>query len=324
MIAFINSPFQAYVLRCYLTSNNIKKTIFVVIREYNKVKGLTDTKTIKRCLDDKNIKYIIVKDGISKLKILPIFGIFFLNKNIIVGDILNKFNTIFLNFSLKRMVTVLLEDGTSFHVDSKEINDELTRYSIDICYCISGIPIGKYEKLKIVLGDNSPITNIEFAKTPYQTPYKFIILGSPLIEHNTCSELDYRKDLEQIMRYIEPSKYNGNVVYFRHRRENERRLRQTFSTVLKRAWDIRRSIIGFDLDMLSLTAHHYLDNKILISFPSTVILILAQNNLLNNCEQLCLKRPLKITNPNQQERSDRIFDICVNVLTEKGVNYVVL
>ena len=324
MIAFINSPFQAYVLRCYLTSNNINKTIFVVIREYNKFKGLSDAKTIKRCLDDRNIKYIIVKDGISKLKIFPILGIFLLTKTVIVGDILNKFNSIFLSFKLRRMKTVILEDGTSFHVDSKEINDEIIKFSIDRCYCISGIPVGKYEKLKIVVGKNSPITNIEFEKSPYATPYKFIILGSALIQHDACSESDYTKDLKQIMQYIGSPKYNENVVYFRHRRENEHRLKQTFSVVIKQSWDIRRSIIGFDLDMLSIAAHQYLDNKVLISFPSTVILILARNNLLNNCEQLCLKRPQMIRDPNQKERCDRIFKICIDVLTEKGVNYVVL
>ena len=72
MIAFINSPFQAYVLKCYLQTLNTSKAVVVIIREYNKVMGLSDTTTIKRCLSGKNIKYIVVRDGLSKLQIILI------------------------------------------------------------------------------------------------------------------------------------------------------------------------------------------------------------------------------------------------------------
>lgn len=324
MIAFINSPFQAYVLRCYLSSLKIAEPITVIIREYNNNKELSDNNAIKQCLIGKNIDYIIIRNGISKFKIFLIFYKVFFAKLIIIGDLLNKFNTFFLMFKFKKIDTLLLEDGTSFHVDNAEIYAEIIKHSIDNGFCISGIPDNKYGEFKIKLGQNYPLPLSDKNKLLYKSTDKFIILGSPLIEHNVSSENDYDNDLEQLISYVEGSNVLGDIVYFRHRREKEERLRTVLSRITNTKCDIRRSTIGFDIDLLSSQMNHYLNDKVLISFPSTAILVLAQNNLLYGCKKLCLKKSSIISNAAFQERSDRIFDLCLELLIKKGINHVVL
>ena len=203
MIAFINSPFQAYVLRCYLSSLKIAGPITVVIREYNNNKELSDNNAIKHCLTGKNINYIIIRNGISKFKIFLIFYKIFFSKLIIIGDLLNKFNTFFLIFKFKNIDTLLLEDGTSFHVDNAEIYAEIIKHSINNGYCISGIPDNKYGEFRIKLGQNYPLPLSDKNKLLYKSTDKFIILGSPLIEHNVCSANDYNNDLQQSFDNIE-------------------------------------------------------------------------------------------------------------------------
>jgi hypothetical protein len=325
MIAFINSPFQAFVLHCYLCSINYDLEIHIVIREYNNFKELSDTNVIKRCLSQHNSKYIIVRNGISRLKIMLIMWHILRKKYIIIGDMLNKFNVFFLKYKPKEHKTLLLEDGTSFHVDNEEINLEIHKYSVNSCFCISGLPDKKYGNFKIKLGKIYPLPLLQKTDNIYRTKDKFIILGSPAIEHNVCSAADYDSDLKSLIEHIEKLGSKGKIVYFRHRRESKERLQKTLSKISKkRECDIRKSLNGFDVDILSAPKNNYLNNKIIVSFPSTAILILAQNNLLFGCENIYLKKSKFITNSYHQQRSDRIFNLCKKILTTKRINHVVL
>lgn len=312
MIALIHSPFQAYSLLCYLKQNKFTSRVTVIVRCYENRKDLTSIDAIKTILADREISYYLIHNKNRFYKIG--MAMYLVNKSrfLLVGDLTNPLNQLIIRSVFRRQDITLLEDGTSLHVDTDEIQQYMNILRINKIYSISNLDNNTYSTASVQHGHLSPIKKLPTELTPDIIESKLLFIGTPLVDFGAMLETDYISLVNSVI--VEFTK--KDIIYIRHRRECD----ELISRIdwLDNKIEIVHFPIGVDITLISTADKLDLSKTDLIAFPSTAFLMMAKIGLLGKFKSAKLIHVPSSLIVDHVKRTQAINEICVQKCLEIG------
>lgn len=312
MIALIHSPFQAYSLLCYLKQNESYSRVTVVVRCYENRKDLTSIDAIKTILSDREISYYLIYNKNRFYKIGMAMYLVNRSRFLLVGDLTNPINQLIIRSGFRRQNITLLEDGTSLHVDTNEIQKYMNIFRINKIYSISNLGNDTYPTASVQQGHLSPISKLPIELNPDTFASKLLLIGTPLVDFGAMLETDYISLVNSVIAEFTKK----DILYIKHRRECDELIARI--DWLDNKIEIVHYPIGVDITLISAAEKLDLSETDLIAFPSTAVLMMAKIGLLGKFKSVKLIHVPNSLIVNHVERTQAINEICVQKCLEIG------
>tara|TARA_B110000261_G_C13059717_1_gene347666 strand:- start:434 stop:1423 length:990 start_codon:yes stop_codon:yes gene_type:complete len=319
IVCLIESPYQAFVLDQLVKQNKVnKKNLTIFVNDKNLENGsFLESILAKLSFPYPNI-FIIRKKIKSALPMGILFFKLFFSRTIIIGDILSPWMGLIAKyFFFKRII--LLEDGTSQFVDNKEIEehiknlDGVERYSLignESLLSEAGSKIFKIDITDVQINLSIPA----FISKIQDNPNLPLFFGAPIVSFNNYIQASYNKIcIDSLITLSSHEDGSPLAIYLKHRREIDSHLPDNF---------LKLESGGIDFALLELCPkiqEEILKSRVIISFPSTSLCILARGGLLRQVDEIKL---IHITDLGYsfQERHNDLVTFVYNILKEEVVN----
>jgi hypothetical protein len=152
----------------------------------------------------------------------------------------------------------------------------------------------------------------EFIKKIRDNPNLPLFLGAPIVSFNKYSQSAYNKICLDTLISSHASK-SPLAIYLKHRREIDENLPNNL---------LKLESGGIDFALLELPPkiqEEILNSRIIISFPSTSLCILARGGLLNQVAEIKIIHIIDL-GYNFQERHNELVEFVFNILKEERIN----